>query len=167
MTRAGDIYAASGEKGGIFTSTDGYRFSQEATPSSAANEILEGIGGTSDLLISVGTTGTILYSLGGYTNAVSTNGSGGLLTNQVSTLGLVWNAVSPKATLNELQGVGVFGSKFIVTGGNGTILTSNDGSNWTARVSGVGRMLSSVTMSPAQALVVGGYWNRINQRRRS
>jgi hypothetical protein len=156
MTRTGDIFAACGDRGGIFTSADGFRFSQEAVPSSATTAVLEGIGGTSNLLVCVGNAGTILYSQGGFTNVVSTNSSGQLETNQVPLLGLIWQSAN-SPTLNELQGVGVLGSTYIVSGGSGTILTSSDGKNWTLRLSGTTRMLSSVTASPTQAVISGDH----------
>ncbi len=157
MTRVGGIYAASGDHGGIFTSSDGFRFSQEATPSSAQDEILEGIGGSTNLLLAVGTAGVTLWSPAGTTNIVSTNSSGGTYTNEVNLLGIVWNEVSPRPTTNELQGVGVFGSTYIITGGKGTILTSTDGRQWTPRVSGVSQMLSSVAASPTRVVVTGDF----------
>lgn len=149
------IFAACGEQGGIFTSVDGFRFTQEAVPTSAETEILEGIGGTTNFLVSVGTAGTMLYSPGGYTNVMRTNAVGEVTTEQVSLLGLVWNAVSPSPTTKELQGVGTFGNYYIVSGGGGTILTSTNLTNWTSRTSGTTRMLSSVAASPTRAIVVG------------
>jgi len=152
LTHAGEIYAACGERGGIFTSTDGFRFDQEVVPTTA---LLEGIGGTSNLLVSVGASGTILYSQGGYTNVVTTDSTGQTVTNQVNLLGLIWHDVSPSPTVNELQGVGVLGDTFIITGANGTILTSADGRQWTFRFSGAAKMLSGVATSPTRAVVVG------------
>jgi hypothetical protein len=103
----------------------------------------------------VGTGGVILYSPGGYTNVVITNPDGSVVTQQVSLLGLNWELVSPRPTINELQGVGVFRSTYIVSGGKGTILTSADGKLWTSQISGVTKMLSSVTASPDRAVIVG------------
>jgi hypothetical protein len=155
LCRMGGIYAACGEQGGIFTSLDGFRFDQEAVPASAATEILEGIGGTTNMLVSVGTGGVVLVSPGGFTNIVSTNSVGDVVTNEVNLLGLVWNEVSPRPTVNELQGVGVLGSTYIVTGGNGTILTSDDAQTWTPRLNDALVMLSSVACSDSRAVVVG------------
>jgi hypothetical protein len=152
--RVGGVYIAAGEHGGIFTSVDGFRFDQEIVPAPATQEILEGLGGTSNVVVAVGTAGTILWSEGGFTNLVSTNSVGDLVTNQVNLLGLIWNqAASP--TTNELQGVGVLGSTLIVTGGAGTILTADDPHLWLPRSSGVSVMLSSVATSPTRAVVTG------------
>jgi hypothetical protein len=154
MLAVDGIFAASGEGGGIFTSTDGFRFTQETVPTVAEQEILEGIGGNANNLVAVGTAGTILYSPGGYTNVTRTNAIGEVTTEQVSLLGLVWNsATSP--TTKELQGVGAFTNLYIVSGGGGTILTSPDAQTWTARTSGTTNMLSSVSASPTRALIVG------------
>lgn len=158
LTRAGEIYAACGEAGGIFTSTDGFRFDQELVPDTVLDEIFEGIGGTTNLLVCVGTSGTILWSPGGSTNVVSTNSSGNVVTNEVPLLGIYWNEVKPHPTSNELQGVGYFNSIYIVTGGQGTILTSTDGEQWAnASVAGATQMLSSVAASPTRAVIVGDF----------
>jgi hypothetical protein len=149
------IFAASGEAGGIFTSADGFRFMQESVPTVAEGEILEGIGGTTNYLVAVGTAGTILYSPGGYTNVTRTNAIGEVTTDQVSLLGLTWNAVSPSPTTKELQGVGAFGKYYIVSGGGGTILTSTKLTSWTARSSGTTKMLSSIAASPTRVIAVG------------
>lgn len=149
------LFVTTGEAGGIFTSADGFDFTQEGIPSSAQNEILEGVGGDTNMLVTVGTSGTILYSLAGMTNIVFTNDLSQVVTQQVNLLGLVWQAVSPKPVTNELQGVGVFGSTYIVSGGQGKLLTSSNGQTWTARTSGKNVMLSSVAASPTRAIVVG------------
>jgi hypothetical protein len=156
LKRIDGLYVACGERGGIFTSVDGFRFDQEAVPLAAAPEILEGIGGTSNLLVTVGTGGVVLWSPGGHTNVVSTNTFNEIVTNEVSLLGLVWNE-SPRPTTNELQGVGVLGPHFIITGGMGTILTSLDAKVWTPRISETSVMLSSVATSPTRAVVVGDF----------
>jgi hypothetical protein len=156
LTRVGDIYVACGDLGGIFTSVVGFRFNQERVPDSARSELLEGVGGDTNGLVSVGTSGIMLFSPPGFTNVVSTN-STGVYTNEVNLLGLRWEEIVPRVTTNELQGVGVFGSKYIVSGGKGTILTSLDGQQWIPAVSGVTEMLSSVTASPERAVITGDF----------
>lgn len=155
LSHAGGIYTACGEKGGIFTSVDGYRFDQEAVPAAAQSQIMEGVAGTTNILVAVGTAGTILWSPGGYKNVVSTNAAGQLETNQVTALGLSWNGIASSPTSNELEGIAVFNGGFIASGGQGTILTSPDGENWTLRNSGVSSMLSSVSASPTRAVISG------------
>jgi hypothetical protein len=157
LTSVEGLFVATGEAGGIFTSEDGFDFTQENIPDSARAEFLEGVGGTTNLLISVGTSGTLLYSPAGTTNVTVTDSTGQTVTRTVNLLGLVWNAVSPKPTTNELQGVGVFGNLYIVSGGQGKILTSIDGMVWTGQVSGVTSMLSSVTASPSRVIAVGDF----------
>jgi hypothetical protein len=159
------LYVAAGEKGGVFTSIDGFRFDQEVVPTNVVTEIFEGVGGTTNVLLAVGTGGTMIWSPSGYTNVVSTNSIGELITNQVSLLGLIWNEVrnpttNERPTTNELQGVGVFGTNFIVTGGKGTILVSSDptqATQWLPRISGVNVMLSSVASSPERVVVSGDF----------
>lgn len=108
------------------------------------------------MLVTVGTAGTVLWSPGGHTNVVSTNSFGDVITNDVSLLGLVWNEV-PRPTTNELQGVGVFKSNFIISGGMGSIFTSPDAQVWTPRISDTSVMLSSVAASPGRAVIVGDF----------
>lgn len=154
------LYVAAGERGGIFTSLDGFRFDQEVTPTNVVEEIFEGVGGTTNVLLAVGTSGAMIWSPSGFTNVITTNTVGEVVTNQVSLLGLVWNEVTPRPTTNELQGVGLFGSNFIVTGGKGTILVSSDptqSTQWLPRVSGVNVMLSSVTASPERVVAAGDF----------
>src|SRR5688572_32225321 len=120
LHRVPGLYVACGEKGGIFTSLEGFRFDQELVPTNVVQEIFEGVGGTTNMLLAVGTGGAMIWSPAGFTNVVTTNSVDELVTNQVSLLGLVWNEVTPRPTTNELQGVGVFNDKFIATGGRGT-----------------------------------------------
>jgi hypothetical protein len=156
LQRLDGLYVACGEHGGIFTSVEGLRFDQENVPVSVQGEILEGVGGTTNLLVSVGTGGAVIWSAGGHTNVVSTNSFGDLLTNEVSVLGLVWNE-SVRPTTNELQGVGVFGSTYIISGGMGSIFTSLDAKVWTPRVSGTSVMLSTIATSPTRAVIGGDF----------
>ena len=156
LQRIDGLYVACGERGGIFTSVDGIAFDQENVPASAYPEILEGVGGTTNLLVTVGTAGTVLWSPGGHTNVVSTNSFGDIITNDVSLLGLVWKE-SVRPTTNELQGVGVFKSNFIISGGMGSIFTSVDAQVWTPLISGTDVMLSSISASPSRAVIVGDF----------
>jgi hypothetical protein len=62
-----------------------------------------------------------------------------------SSYGVLWYAITNLTTTNDLQGVGASTNLFVVTGGNGAILTSPDATNWTQRASPTNRFLSSVT----------------------
>ena len=75
------------------------------------------------------------------------NRDGSIVTNEVSTLGIFWDAVQPRPATNDLQGVTVFGEQFVVSGGSGTILTSPDAITWTRRDTPTVEFLSSVRLS--------------------
>lgn len=155
LVRVPELYVATGDKGGIFTSTDGFRFDQEFVPNSATNEVLMGLGGSDDLLISVGTAGTILVSTNIFTNVVTTTPDGQQVTQRVSLLGINWEEVVPRPTTANLSGVGKFGATYLAVGAGGTILGSGNGYNWTPRASGVSQTLSSVADSNTRVVVVG------------
>ena len=67
----------------------------------------------------------------------------------------LWNELSPKPTTNDLQGVCHDGAQFILAGGNGTILTSPDGTNWTPRSAPTSAFLMSVAVFPGGLVAVG------------
>jgi hypothetical protein len=153
-TRATNFYAACGAQGTVVTSEDGVVWSREVTPAAATPQVLLGIGGNNNALVSVGTGGIILRGPNIITNAVSTNGTGQLVTNQTSLFGVVWEqANSP--TQNDLQAVASNESTFIVAGAKGTILTSADGKSWQPRSSGVTNFLSSATASSQGWILTG------------
>lgn len=155
MVRVPDLFVACGEVGGVFTSTDGYRFDQEFVPDTARNELLMGIGGDGDMLVTVGTAGTILYSPNDYQDVITEGPNGEPITTRVSLLGIVWNEVTPRPTTANLSGVGKFGTAFYAVGASGTILGSVDGRSWSPRGSGVTATLSSVASSNTRVVAVG------------
>ncbi len=55
----------------------------------------------------------------------------------------------------DLRGVSYGNNTFVTVGGNGTILTSNDGNSWTSRISGIGDHLSRVTRGNGTFVAVG------------
>jgi hypothetical protein len=67
---------------------------------------------------------------------------------------LVWESQA-SSTLQDLVGVAWSGSRFVVVGKSGTILTSSDGFNWTSQTSHTQKDLLAVTWSDAQFVVVG------------
>src|SRR6185436_15818624 len=100
----------------------------------------------------------IIYSPAGLlTNITSTNihGTNIFITNVINSLGVVWHAVEPRITTNDLQGVCVFNNKFIVTGDNGKIYRSSDAVTWTTNAAPTAEFLSSVTAWPG-GLVASG-----------
>ncbi len=155
LTRVPDLYTAVGEGGTILSSADGYDWAREIVPTNYISEIFLGVGGTSNCVVTVGTGGSILYSLNSYTNVVATNSMNEIVTNRTSLLGIIWNPVTLSLNTNDLQGIYADETQFIVTGAKGTILSSLDGSNWVQRISPVSTYLSSVTKFPGGYVAVG------------
>jgi photosystem II stability/assembly factor-like uncharacterized protein len=128
------LYVAVGNQARIMTSDNGANWSVEAVPStngvSATNTVFFGVGGSTNLLIAVGNAGTVALSTNVLVTVVTTNLDGTLHTNQVSTMGIIWNPMPPPTT-NDLDGIIYFGSQYFIGGGNGTIMKSPDGQNWT------------------------------------
>jgi hypothetical protein len=149
------FYTAVGDYGTVMTSDDGVAWNLEAMPAAATNTTFMGVGGATNLLLAVGDTGAIYYSPA-YT-AVVTNSGVGVVTQMVYTLGVVWRAVSPRPTTNDLQGVAVLSnSLYVVTGDQGVILTSATGTNnWVRRSSLTSKLLSSVTDWPGGLVATG------------
>ncbi|MDX1950738.1 MAG: hypothetical protein SFY81_01060 [Verrucomicrobiota bacterium] len=152
-----DQYTAVGANGLIMASENGVDWIQAAVPPAAETNILLGVNGTTNLLIAVGTDGLIFHSTNRTTNVLVTNmvnGQTQISTNQVSLYGLLWEE-SPRATTGNLQGIGLLGNLFIVSGDSGIILTSDDGQNWIPRSSGLSNPLSSVVVYPGGVLASG------------
>jgi len=149
------FYVSVGDFGTIMTSGNGVDWTLELVPTSVTNTTFLGVGGNTNLLLAVGDSGTILYSLNILTNIIVTNMTK-VTTQIVSSLGVVWQALENKPTTNSLQGVTVFSnSLYVITGNKGGIFTSPDGTNWTTRSSGTTNLLSSVTAWPG-GLVASG-----------
>lgn len=154
VTQQNGVFAASGADGAIVTSVDGIGWNRELVPTAAQAEVLLGIGGNSNALVVAGSAGTLLVSPNLSTNVVSTNGTGQLETNQISLLGVYWNAAA-SPTGNDLQGVAANSSTYVATGAKGTILVSSNGTNWSQRLSGVNAYLSGATAWPGGFIVCG------------
>jgi hypothetical protein len=147
ISRASDLYVAVGDRATIMTSDNGLDWNLELVPDSATNSIFLGIGGSTNLQIVVGDQGTVLLSRNTVTNLDGTN--------VVGTLGVVWEAVQPRPSAEDLQGITTYGETFIVTGGNGTILASTNGTDWSARPSATTAFLSGVAAFPGGLVAVG------------
>ena len=130
INRVGDLMVTVGDHATVLTSRDGVAWNLEVTPESATQSILLGVGGTTNLLVAVGNHGQLLTSHNSWTNVVTKNDRGQAVTNKVNTLGVVWQAIDPKPTENDLQGVAALGGTWVVTGGKGTVLTTTDGKKW-------------------------------------
>lgn len=145
----GGAYLAVGDVGTVLSSANGVDWTAEGAPVTE-NVVLYGIGGSASRAVAVGSGGTVLWSDATFRNTTITNRvvAGGrtneiLTTRSLSLLGVVWNAATT-VTTNTLQGVAWNGSKYVVVGANGTVLTSVTGTNWVrGTISGAG-FLSSV-----------------------
>lgn len=149
------FYITAGDYGTVMTSGNGVDWTLELVPPAVTNTTLLGIGGNTNLLLAVGDGGSVICSPQILTNIVFTNETGIVVTQVVGSVGVVWHSI-PKPTTNDLQGVAVLSnSLFVVTGSKGTLLTSLDGSNWTARASNTTNLLTSVTEWPGGLVAVG------------
>jgi hypothetical protein len=153
-----NLYVAVGDQARIMTSDNGADWAIEAIPYtngvSATNTVFFGVGGSSNLLIAVGSGGTTVLSTNRFITVVTTNSDGSFSTNQVSTIGIVWNPMPPPTT-NDLHGVGFFGNQYYISGGSGTILSSPDGSSWTKQSTPTTAYLSGLETFPGGMVAVG------------
>ena len=148
------FYVTVGDYGTVMTSGNGVDWTLEFVPPAVTNTTLLGIGGNTNLLLAVGDGGSVIYSPNVLTNILITNETG-VVTQVVGSVGVIWHSI-PKPTTSDLQGVAVLSnSLFVLTGSKGTVLTSEDGSNWTARVSTTTNLLTSVTEWPGGLVAVG------------
>ena len=147
VTVAAGLYVAVGDHARITTSDDGVQWSVEAVPTtnsvSSSNTVFFGVGGDTNLLLAVGSRGSLALSPNRLLPVVTTNANGGLFTNLVSTMGLAWYPMLPPTT-NDLNAVAVLSNRYYVAGGNGTLLSSANGTNWTTLSSPVTTYLSSL-----------------------
>lgn len=154
LFRLPDFYVVVGYAGTLMTSENGIDWNLELPPDSTTNTVFLGVGGTTNLLIAVGDKGAVILSPNTLTNVVFTNADNIVLTNEASTLGVLWNAIA-RPTTNDLQGVAVFGDQFVLTGNSGTVLTSVNGTNWTKRTTLTTAFLSGVAAHPGGLVAVG------------
>ena len=151
------IYVAAGDLATIMTSLDGILWAREVVPLPHTNVVLLGVGGTTNLLLAAGNAGNVLISHAGLTNLTVTNyvGTNIVITNTTfDTLGLIWTNL-PAFTTNTLQGVAAASNLFVLSGDWGSIFTSPDGTNWTARATPTTNFLSGVAPGPANWIAVG------------
>lgn len=154
ITESPGFYVAVGANGTIITSEEGVEWNLETVPAVVDPEVLLGIGGNTNVLIAVGSSGAVLRSENTFTNVVSTNATGGWVTNEISLFGLEWQAFT-NITTADLQGVAQKDGLFVLTGADGTIFTGINGLNWQPRSSGVNSFLSGVTSWPQGFVAVG------------
>ena len=157
VTRAPGFYTAVGDQGTIVTSDNGGQWDREVVPRSALDNILLGVGGNTNVLVAVGNQGTLLHSPYLVTNVVQTNATGEVITTEVPLMGVLWFESAPTFILNDLQGIGASSNLLVATGALGTILTSQNGSNWVSQMSPVSTYLSGVTSWPAGFVASGDF----------
>ena len=155
INRVGDLMVTVGDHATVLSSRDGVAWNLEVTPESAVQSILLGVGGTTNLLVAVGTHGQLLTSHNSWTNVVTQNDLGQAVTNKVNTLGVVWEGADPKPTVNDLQGVVAFGDTWVVTGGKGTVLTTSDGKKWNMHQAPTTGILTSVEAFKGRFVATG------------
>ncbi|HEY1169814.1 MAG TPA: hypothetical protein VGH19_00465 [Verrucomicrobiae bacterium] len=153
--RLADFYLAVGDHATILTSSRGVNWDLELTPDAATNSILLGVGGTTNGAVIVGNKGTILFSPTNYVSVLYTNKDNSITSNYLSTIGTLWHAVTPAPVSVDLQGVACKNGLYVVSGGNGTVLTSNDGTNWTSRTTPTSAFLSSIATNSSLFVAAG------------
>lgn len=148
------FYIAVGDFGTILSSGNGVDWTLELPPPQAESSTLLGIGGTTNLLVAVGSGGTVIYSPNLVTNIVVTNNSG-IVTQTVSTLGVIWHH-SRIASTNDFQAVACLNnSLYVVAGGKGSIFTSLTGAEWNRETTPTTDFLSSLVEWPGGLVAAG------------
>jgi hypothetical protein len=155
VKRFPELYLAVGDRATILSSLEGMVWDTEVPPLPGTDSVFLGIGGRTNLAVAVGSAGTIIISPDQKQTIITTNPDGTLVTNQISTLGIAWDAIQPPPANVDLQGVTSFGNLVVVSGGSGTILTSPDGRLWTRRATPTTSFLSSLESFPGGLVAVG------------
>lgn len=159
IERFPDLYIAVGDQATVLTSLEGVDWHVEFVPEPLQSSIFLGVGGRPDLAVAAGNAGALMRSRDEPVEIVVTNEINGEVvveTNITSQLGILWEAVQPAPTLEDLQGVAAFNNRLLVSGGNGTLLISDDnGTTWEPRNTGVASFLSSIAAGPDLLVCVG------------
>ncbi|MCU0787654.1 MAG: hypothetical protein MUC91_05605 [Verrucomicrobia bacterium] len=151
------IFTAVGDLASILTSLDGIVWAREVVPGTVTNTVLLGVGGDTNRLFAVGNAGAVYVSHAGLMDVTLTNyfGTNLVVTNtQLSTLGLIWTNVSGISTQN-LQGVAASGGRYLLSGAQGSLCWSGDGTNWIARSTPTTNFLSGLLPYPGGWLACG------------
>ena len=158
---ANGLYVAVGDNARVMTSDNGADWTVEEVPLtnsvSTSNTAFLCVGGTTNLYLAAGSKGSLAVSPNLLVSVVETNEDGTLFTNSASSFGVVWYSLpAPAGTTNDLAGVGSFSNSFYLVGGNGTLLNSPDGTNWSQLASGSTNYLSGIAAASNGLLVVTG-----------
>ena len=155
MAHVPNVFVAVGDRGTVMTSSGGAEWDLEVVPNSLTNAVLLGVGGTTNLLIAAGNQGSLMISPNSLTHTVWTNELGTVLNREVSTLGIVWHSVEPRPATNDLQGVAFHDGRYYVSGDQGLILSTADGTNWVRYQTPTERLLSGITGFPGGLVATG------------
>lgn len=148
VAHLGGQYIAVGDHSTLMTSNDGISWDLELAPTNQTTSVLLGVGGSAQLAIAVGNAGALFTSTNTDLSTYSTNVVSGVETVQTNTagaLGIYWGTPSHPLGGVDLQGVAWNGQSYLVCGGNGSIMSSPDGFNWTRESAGTTNFLSSAT----------------------
>ena len=159
-------YIAVGDRAQVLTSDNGADWWSETVPDSLTNTVFLGLGGSSQLVVAVGSAGSLMYSRAATTNLVLTNTvvefadcawvtNTRVSTNVVNLLGLRWTALEPRPTTNSLQGVAHHAGRWVAVGDAGTVLTGADDLAWQRATLPGQPPLSGVAGSDAGWVVTG------------
>ena len=157
ITIQSGICVAVGDLATIKTSLDGILWAGEQVPLSCTNSIFLGVGGTSNLLVAVGSEGSVASSRAGKVAVVVTNTIDGelVMTNlMVEGFGVVWDAVDTFTT-NNLQGVAVSDNLILVCGDHGCLYSSTNTTDWVLRSTPTDSFLSGVAIGAGVCVAVG------------
>ena len=150
-----------GESAQFMDSPDGKNWKRGLAPASASGVNYYAVGGRPGLAVAAGSSGALALSRTDYVPLVSTNSATQgtqsvrvLITNQVNTLGIAWEAVSSGVN-SDLRAVCADSNLFVVAGSGGVILTSADARLWTRRTSGSTAFLSGAAAWPGGFVVSG------------
>ena len=151
------FYIAVGNNGLILSSQNGVSWDVELTPLAATNSVLLGVGGDTNMLVAVGSQGTVLYTTNEMLPEISTNYVGTnmvITTNYISALGVIWYS-APKFNTNAFQGVCKWNGLYYIAGDNGLIYRSSNGTNWTRIITPTTNTLSGLASFVGGIVAVG------------
>jgi hypothetical protein len=162
VTWIGGAYLAVGDQATVLSSLSGVQWDLESVPETAEGRVLYGVGGSPETALAVGEGGLMLRCSGGFTNiivpheVVVENVTNIVwTTNRVSLMGLVWEVVEPRPTTQTLQGVAWDGSRYVVSGAGGTLMTGTSPNSWSTTVASGQEFLSSVAVAAGQWVASG------------
>ncbi|OQC59168.1 MAG: putative sporulation-specific glycosylase YdhD [Verrucomicrobia bacterium ADurb.Bin018] len=140
----GPLWVIVGEGGAILTSTNGLNWVSRTSPT---NALFRGVAYGNGIYVACGDGGAIIRSTNGITWSSVTSG----VSDSLQGVGYGAEFISTGDTNNPTAPSPLF----VVSGANGTILTSTNGVAWTKRTSGTTVYLSDVTYGNGYYVAVG------------